>query len=79
MSKILNLIDAGVKAYQNEVLAMTDRELYMHCYYGGDFMETDFCSQELNRRGIEQFRDCHNCQGSGCATCNGFGKLPTFE
>ena len=79
MSKILKLIDAGIEAYHEEVLAMSDRELYLHCYRDGDFVETDFCVQELKRRGIEQFRDCHDCRGAGCSVCNGFGELPTFE
>ncbi len=79
MSKILDRINAGIEAYHNEVLAMSDRELYLHCYEGGDYMETDFCSQELKRRGIEQLVDCFACQGCGCTTCNGLGELPTFQ
>lgn len=79
MSKILEIIDAGIEAYKKEVLEMSDRELYLHCYEGGDYMETDFCSQELKRRGIEQFVDCFACQGCGCNTCNGFGELPTYQ
>ena len=55
MSKILDRINAGIEAYHKEVLAMSDRELYMHCYEGGDYLETDFCSQELKRRGMDQY------------------------
>jgi len=79
MKRILEIINKGIEAYKKQVLEMSDRELYLHCYEGGDFRETDFCSQELKRRGIEQFRDCHACQGRGCQVCNGFGELPTFE
>lgn len=77
MNRILQAIQAGINAYQDVVLNMTDRELYFHCF-NGDTMEDDFCNKELKKRGIEQFRSCDQCQ-NGCANCNGTGLIPTFE
>lgn len=71
-------IQAGFEAYHQAVLKMSDVELYAHVFDDGDFKEDDFAFQELKKRGIDQFRPCHACQGGGCPVCNGFGQIPTF-
>ena len=78
-SDIHDHIQNGFDSYKRALLQMSDRELYFHCFEDDDVEEGDLCLKELHRRGIERFRPCHNCIGSGCTTCNGMGKIPWFE
>lgn len=43
-------IQNGVLEYENDIMAMTNSELWEHCFADGDIKEGDFCTQELKRR-----------------------------
>lgn len=73
---ISDAIDAGSKAYQEDVLKMSDKELYHHVF-DEEYDPNDFASKELERRGVDKDGNypCYACQGGGCPTCGGFGTL----
>lgn len=77
--RISSAIDAGTKAYHEDVLKMSDKELYDHVY-DGNYNPEDFASKELVRRGIDKdgCYPCYGCQGGGCPTCSGYGVISLF-
>jgi hypothetical protein len=48
--KLLDKLNKGMEAYHNDVEAMTDKELWDHCFSDDDIKESDFCVQELKKR-----------------------------
>lgn len=47
-------IEAAIKEYEENVLAMSDKELYDHVC-GSDYDDDDFATKELRKRGIKPF------------------------
>lgn len=48
--KLLDNTNKGFDAYHDDVEAMSDKELWEHCFADGDIKEDDFCVQELKKR-----------------------------
>jgi hypothetical protein len=49
-SIVIDNLNAAQDSYHDDVRAMSDEELWDHCFADDDIMETDFCAQELKRR-----------------------------
>jgi glucan phosphorylase len=43
-------IENGVSEYENDILSMSNTELWDHCFADGDIKEDDFCTQVLKKR-----------------------------
>lgn len=48
--QLIDNINKGMDAYHDDVEAMSDKDLWDHCFADGDIKEDDFCVQELKKR-----------------------------